>query len=1411
MGYKKTKKVATYALASAIVLSNFGYTAQATTTSTTKQQNYYDSIAKQLKDEVAKNKSKVEDKNLKVKSDLKANDKVRVIVELEGETPVEYATKQGKLYKELSEDTKSSLASKVVAKQKTVKAAIKAKGIKMEFKKNYSTAFNGFSGEIEYAELAKVENISGVKNIYLANEYNRPAETPDMKTSHSFIQSNQTWADAKLKGEGMIVSVIDTGVDPSHRDFVLTDKSTGALTSNDVSEVVQHEGLKGKFYTEKVPYGYNYYDENNTILDLGPDASMHGMHVAGTVAANGDEANGGIKGVAPEAQVLGMKVFSNDPNYPSTWSDIYLAAIDDSIKLGADVLNMSLGSTAAFYEPNSAEDLAITRAVNNGIVCSVSAGNSGNIAYGYSSNPWAANPDIGVVGSPGLNTDTIQVAASGNIAYLYQHTITVEGNSSFSGVGYGIDDWTKLAEAGTLELVSLGGKLGKPEDYAGLDVTGKVVVMPRGELTFFDKTKNAAAAGAAGIIVYNSTSPVFYENQGGWNIPFMKISRQQGLDLEAAIAAGQTKLQVSQTKKAYDAEVGRMTDFTSWGTTPSLELKPEITAPGGKIYSTLNNNKYGQMSGTSMAAPHVAGGSALVQQYLQTDERYAGLSASERTHLAKVLLMNTAKNIDDLSGQPFSPRRQGAGMMQTFNAVSTPVYVVNKALNEGKVELKDFQEKNFSMEFTATNVSDKDMTYKVDTSVLTDTIKQATGKPDTNALVAGDLEGAVVDAPETVTVPAGESVDFTVSVDFSAGKIPGIDAAGQPVKFDLKEDIFVEGFVSLTDANNALEPTLNVPYLGFYGKWDRPQIVDGFQELGEKRFYAVGKGWNEMLYGPEGEFTGFNAEKGIYPVSPNADGYNDDIYPLPAFLRNAAEVQYNILDKDGNFLRRVKMEKDVSKNFYDAGNGSTYSFNPDRAWDGTVKSQKVEDGLYYYEIKSIVGYEGAQWQSKKIPVYVDTKAPEVNASFDEATSTLNWSSVEDGSGIALYGVFVDGKLVGTTDAKTTSYQLSDLPEYAVVKVAAIDYASNVGESKTVAGDTELPLIFLGDATPEPFGVYDSLEVPVAGYVTDDYGVETVTVDGKKVEFTYDAEKKRYNFSTTVKFEKDGKYKIPVSVYDVSGKEFSIAREVFIDTTAPVIEVVAPEKVGYNVTEANVKLTLKDNFNYLSLYVEDNNDFVQPFKDPFTIVNPAAAPYEFTVPVKHGENKVTVRLVDLGGNETKKEISIFRAEKPETPAPVVKSGWVKENNVWFFYVNGEKSTGWITDKGKRYFLDQNGAMKTGWVKVEGKWHFLASSGAEVTGWYQEKGKWYYLSVSGAAENGWVEIKGKWYYFNASAVMQTGWVKWKNEWYHLNTSGAMDTGWKYINKKWYYFYPKSGKMAYNTTVDGYKLGKDGAWIK
>jgi lactocepin len=1168
------------------------------------------------------------------------NEKVRIIVEVAGETPIEYATKNHLQYDELTQSTKDKLQDAVESKQASVQSAIKGKGINLRVENSFTTVANGFSAEVTYGDIAKITELPNVTNVQIAKEYKRPQPVPDMGTSHQFIQSHQTWGDAQYKGEGQVIAVIDTGVDSSHKDFVLSSTTEEDLTQAEVNEIIAEKGLPGKFFTEKVPYGYNYFDKNHEVLDLGPGASEHGMHVAGTTAANGE-----LKGVAPEAQVLAMKVFSNDPEYGSTYDDIYIAAMDDAIELGADVVNMSLGSTASFFRETDIANLAITRATENGIVVSVSAGNSGHIGYGWD-YPFAKNPDIGVVGAPGLSTDSISVAATGNEQFLYEHQFSL-GTSTFTG--YGGDSWTELNTKG-IEVVSIGGKLGYPEDYAGKDVKGKVVLVKRGSLSFFDKNLYATEAGAAGIIVYNNGGSVFHKDQGGWGmVPFMLVQTDVGTALEAAVTAagGTLALGVTQSAKTEAPAMGKMTDFTSWGTTPTLEIKPEISAPGGNIYSTMQNNTYGYMSGTSMAAPHVAGGSALVMQFLK--EQFPTLAPVDHAKQAKIRLMNTSKVINDVYGNAFSPRRQGAGMMQTFSAVTTPVTVVNKATGEAKVELKDFKTKTFTMEFTATNHSDVAETYNVNTSVLTDAIWDIYNVEETGA-----LKGAEVTAPETVTVPANGTEVFTVSVDFTNATIPGYDEDFNLIDLPLHEDIFVEGWVTL---DHATKPDVHVPYVGFYGEWQRPDIFDGWADLGESSFYE----YASMMDDATNFLPAMPAKKG-YAISPNGDLNNDDVQPLMGFMRNAKEVQYNILDKDGKQLRRVKTEYDVRKTFYDAGSGSAYDYNLGRTWDGTVKYEQVPDGNYFYELKAVLDYPGAQWQTKRVPITVDTVNPTVEVTHNEETNVVSWTAADDRSGIYGYDVFVNGKSLldpkkGLLPANTTSYKLPEVYKNAFVNVVAVDYALNIGVGEKVVGDNEIPVITL--ISPESWAGTNTTDVQVFGLLEDGTGVKELKVNGNVVEVKYDSVLKSHYFKTVHSYGTQGVHDLIIEATDYSNNKIAINRQVLIDTTPATITVNSevPNYVDSDIASYNLDVTLKDNWRQMDFYIDDNHEYTITFDVPVKMDGHEKRIAK-SLALEPGLNTFQLSLIDLGGHVTYETINIYKlAEGEAVPAAHITSATV----------------------------------------------------------------------------------------------------------------------------------------------------------
>jgi 2',3'-cyclic-nucleotide 2'-phosphodiesterase (5'-nucleotidase family)/glucan-binding YG repeat protein len=165
----------------------------------------------------------------------------------------------------------------------------------------------------------------------------------------------------------------------------------------------------------------------------------------------------------------------------------------------------------------------------------------------------------------------------------------------------------------------------------------------------------------------------------------------------------------------------------------------------------------------------------------------------------------------------------------------------------------------------------------------------------------------------------------------------------------------------------------------------------------------------------------------------------------------------------------------------------------------------------------------------------------------------------------------------------------------------------------------------------------------------------------------------------------------------------------------------------------------------------------------------------------------------------------------------KLGWFKVGNKWYYFdeknESGQMKTGWLKWNSKWYFLDKkNGDMKTDWVQVDGKWYLLGKDGDMKSGWVLSKNKWYYLDLTdGDMKTGWLKWNNKWYYLDAvNGDMETGWQKVNNKWYFLADSGVMQTGWVKSGTKWYFLY-KDGSMAVNTVIDGYKIGKDGAWIK
>ncbi|OHX55123.1 protease inhibitor I9 family protein [Planococcus faecalis] len=169
---------------------------------------------------------------------------VRIIVELESDPTIENATRKGVLYKDLPKKQKESLEATVSTEQNSIQSTISELAPEITYLENFTTVFNGFSAEVEAGKVKEIASQTGVKAVYESTEYKRPEIKPEMKYSKELVQAQQVWNDYKYKGEGMVVGVIDTGIDPSHKDMVLTDDTSGEITKAEVGALLGTNPLK---------------------------------------------------------------------------------------------------------------------------------------------------------------------------------------------------------------------------------------------------------------------------------------------------------------------------------------------------------------------------------------------------------------------------------------------------------------------------------------------------------------------------------------------------------------------------------------------------------------------------------------------------------------------------------------------------------------------------------------------------------------------------------------------------------------------------------------------------------------------------------------------------------------------------------------------------------------------------------------------------------------------------------------------------------------------------------------------------------------------------------------------------------------------------------------------------------------
>lgn len=895
-------------------------------------------------------------------------------------------------------------------KQKSIQREISEKildGEELKLVNSYTNVINGFAAIVPYGKLEEIRKIPGVEAAYAAPVFKI---APDMKSNTTVLGGMDN--SSGYNGEGMVIAVIDTGIEATHKSFRAAPDSP-AISQEDIAAKIDSLRAKemlgsitaGQVYaSEKIPYAFDYADKDT---DAAPgSAGDHGVHVSGIAAAN-DGVTADVTGIAPEAQILAMKVFSSYGSNGASWDDI-LAAADDAVALGADVINMSLGSTCGFSTVEGDEGIAqvFKNITDSGVMLAVSAGNEYSAAMGTligKGHALTANPDYGTVAEPSTYSASMSVASVEKAASINSSYFTA-GERKIAYNDTAEDTTVSGVDQSSVKFNSLSGKscyyevvpgYGTSEDYEGLDVTGKIALVSRGSVEYNVKKAAAKASGAIGMIVYNNEPGMVYMQLESYDFPCAFISQSDGkwlaerLETERMLTVSEISGEVSNPTS------GEMSDFSSWGVTPELNLKPDITAPGGNIKSTTVNNGYTTKSGTSMSSPFIAGAMADVKQYIK--QKGLADNAQYTASLVNTLLMNTADIVMSDDNIPYSPRKQGAGSANINNAVKTKAYITVPGQAKPKIELGDDVRKNGSYEMTIElhNLSDEALIYTLGGYVQTDAqeiTKQYKGKDVHQVTELPYMLEAEIPS-QTVNVPANGTVKVNTAVELTDNDKTYLNSY-------FENGSYVDGFLTLTPERSG-EVTLHVPFMGFYGDWTRASVIDrGFywNDLNNEENWAsqyTNTAGTKSLEGTVTCYLGDNPYHNNIPyksdrnaISPNGDDTMDALDILyTGLLRNVKELKYTVVD--ANDPDTVYYEKTVEYEIKSVYDSSYYRIVPTGvqdyskmdAWYGTDASNRTlpSDTKAIVKIECVLPYEKHAANNERLswefPITVDTTAP----------------------------------------------------------------------------------------------------------------------------------------------------------------------------------------------------------------------------------------------------------------------------------------------------------------------------------------------------------------------------------------------------------------------------------------------------
>ena len=1158
--------------------------------------------------------------------------------------------------------------------------------------REYNKALDGFALKAPAGALDAIRRANGVQAAFLEREGHvndaaavdaeggtQAARTEGQDPANLSAQLMMRTDQVTQKGEGTVIAVIDTGVDMTHQAFSPALSGTPGLSEDDVEALTPQLGMgkTGIYYNEKFPFAYDYADDDADAAPREGGSGFHGTHVAGIAAGNADK----IVGTAPDAQIIVGKVTRSEDD--ALLDSSLLAALDDMVVLRPNVINLSLGWTAGMdNEADSVYDTVYKKLQEEGITVNAAAGNAFSTGYGNNSGkglPYASDPDTSVMDEPATYPSVVAVGSVENA--LIRNAFTAAGMD----IGYqrsrGMNG-EKVAyfsdlPAGTYEYVDAG--FASEEDVAALKekfpngLSGKIALVSRGKMTYQKKVENLYDLHPAGVLVYNNVSvgSLIIMNLTTQDVPAAFISQADG---QAMLAAADHHLTIAEGQVLPQSTTYEASEFSSWGVTPDLRLKPEIAAPGGNVFSAIPNGAYEQTSGTSMATPQMAGISAVVLQRVQSDPLFASMSARQKADVVQNLIMGTARPLTDAaqtSGALYSPRKQGAGLVDALAATTSSVYPTVVGAPEPSRPKADLGDGTTGWHFDVTlhNLGAAPATYELSSQALSEIVDGGFFTEHSSDWRGRGVEltysGAASASAEgaTVTVPA--SGEATVGVDI----VPGSEFASY-VADNAPNGTFLDGFVRFVSKTDG-EPDLAVPYLGFYGDWGKAPIFDALASTGGAHTRA-----SEIVNGTTGDSLGYNPlikvadrtgdpKADRYVISRStASGAPTVLEPRTGTLRSVHTLNSTYTNEAGETVFSATNHRNWKSIYLTSTEEKTWveAYHDSTAFDANAeKFARMPDGAYTLRIAASNDGPSRAEQSISYDFRLDTTAPVI--------SDLVYSGKDEGF-VVTFDV--------TDDSPLAAVDLHDPADglWFYRHVFTEDEGS-VGADGTYSYHVEIPMSVIQQAWSDQGGTGDVIANPYV--LAWDYGLNPSEV-----------------FPINLPTGNPG---VSLPCTDPAGGHW------------------AKDAVGWWYVCANGTDYLTGGW-----FTINGRDYqFGPSGYMMTgFLKRASGEWVYA----DSEGALVggwVRDGAYGG-------PYWYYMDPATK--VMATGWLFDRGSWYYLgASGDMHTGWVKVDGLWYYLNSSGVMRTGWLQLGGLWYYLSPSGAMVTGTQVIDGRTYSFDTSG----------------------------------------------------------------------------------